>query len=70
MTLVTSDGAEEIAAAGVLVESPATAEGSDLLQAARIVGAVAMLRRAGFDLRLLPPGATVLKSRRRCWRRR
>jgi len=57
---------------GVLVESPATASGDPVLQAARLVGAMTMLRRSGFELILLEVGAAapiVKRSRRRPWRR-
>ena len=63
-----SDRFEE--AVGILTELPAF-EGSDWLRAARFQAAVAMLRRSGFDLILLPVGAAapiVRRSRRRWWR--
>ena len=52
--MVTSD---EKGVVGVLIELPDTGEEFTLLQAARVAGAVTMLRRSGFDLILLPVGA-------------
>jgi hypothetical protein len=66
-----SDGFEEVV--GVLIERPDTASGTPLLQAARIAGAMTMLRRSGLELVLLPSGTEVsvgpIDRRRPWWRR-
>jgi hypothetical protein len=67
--VLTSDRLEEVGAAGILTELP-TFEGSDLLRTARFRAAIMMLRRSGFALDLLPPGAVFqMDQRRRWWRR-
>ena len=66
--MVTSDRLE---AAGIVLEIP-DFEGSALLRAERVLDAMAVLRKAGFTLVLLPAGAAVQverKPRRRWWRR-
>lgn len=68
--MVTSDHFEEVAAAGILTELRGFEEGSSLLQAARLRAAIVMLRRSGFDLVLLPPGAAFQMDRGRRWWRR
>ena len=71
VTVVTPDRTEEVEAAGILIELPGF--DASLLNAVRVAAAREMLRRSGFDLRLLPVGAVAQmerKYRRRRWWRR